>query len=245
VTIAACADKVRQGDPDRFMAVMAAPAALRGGLFVLYAFNLEVARAPWVTEQRLIAEMRLQWWRDVLTASVAPAHEVAGPLWDLIARAGLPVGVLDHLIAARRWDCGREAHADQVALDDYLDATSGGLLWLAHRACGGTDEAAARSAGWAAGLAAWLRAAAALAASGRVPLVDDSPAAIVTLARRGLDRLASARGVRGPALLAAWQAGPILRQAVSDPDAVAEGRLGLSEFRRRGGLLWRATTGHL
>ena len=35
-------------------------------LFALFAFNLEVARAPWVTQQPMIAEMRLQWWCDAL-----------------------------------------------------------------------------------------------------------------------------------------------------------------------------------
>ena len=239
----ACAEKVRIGDPDRFLAVMAAPPGLRAGLFVLYAFNLEIARAPWVTEQPLIAEMRLQWWLDVVAAPKAPAHEVAGPLHALIVAKGLPVEVLDRLIAARRWDCGREAHADQAALDSYLEDTGAGLMWLAHLFCGGTDEAAARNAGWAAALAAYLRAAPALAAAGRVPLVDDGHEAIATLARRGFDRLTQARGARGAALLAGWQAGPILRQVIRDPGAVAEGRLGLSEFRRRGRLLWCSLTG--
>ena len=44
MTLNACAELVRQGDPDRFLATMAAPPEARAKLFPLYAFNLEVAR---------------------------------------------------------------------------------------------------------------------------------------------------------------------------------------------------------
>ena len=64
--LAACAALVQRADPDRFLAVMAAPVAARRVLFPLYAMNVEVSRAPWVTAEPMIAEMRLQWWRDAL-----------------------------------------------------------------------------------------------------------------------------------------------------------------------------------
>ena len=250
MSIAACAALVARGDPDRYLAVMAAPVAVRARLFVLYAFNLEVARAPWVTAEPLIAEMRLQWWRDVVAGQQARAHEVAGPLHGVIHAAGLPVGVMDRLIAARRWDVGREAFAGDGAFREYLEDTAGGLMWLACRAAGSVGgEAAARNIGWAAGLAAFLRAAPDLAARGRVPLVDEEPGAIRGLAGEGLARLARGRagiaalGAGRVATLAAWQAEAILRQVVADPGRVAGGRLGRSEFARRGGLLWATLRG--
>ena len=64
MSLQACAEIVKRGDPDRFLAAMAAPPDARRILFPLYAFNVEVARAPWVTAEPMIAEMRLQWWRD-------------------------------------------------------------------------------------------------------------------------------------------------------------------------------------
>lgn len=245
MSIDACAGIVQRGDPDRFAAVMAAPVAARGRLFVLYAFNLEVARAPWVTAEPMIAEMRLQWWRDVLDAP-RRAHEVAGPLHDLIGQAGLPVAVIDRLIAARRWDVYRDAHADQAALDGYLEDTGAGLMWLAAKALGAAPDAepVARGVGWAAGLAAYLRAIPELEARGRVPLIDGTAEGVRVLAARGLARLdAARRGPGGPALLAGWQAAGLLRQVVRDPGAVADGRMGLSEFARRGRLVWQAVTG--
>lgn len=245
MTVDACAALVQRGDPDRFLAVMAAPPAARAPLFVLYAFNLEVARAPWVTAEPMIAEMRLQWWRDAV-AGERRAHEVAGPLHDLIHQAGLPVDVLDRLIAARRWDCWREPFEGAGALEAYVEDTGGGLMWLAARVLGAPAEAewAARDIGFASGLANYLRAVPELAARGRAPLPEG--VAVEGLAKQGLERLARGRAgmaTLGPgraAVLAAWQAGPLLRQAQRDPARVAEGSLGLSEFARRARLLWAA-----
>jgi phytoene/squalene synthetase len=253
MTLAACADIVRRGDPDRFLSVMAAAPAARAVLFPLYAFNLEVARAPWVTSEPLIAQMRLQWWRDVLDAIAAggqvPAHEVARPLAAVLRARAVPLGPLCALVEARRWDIGRTGFAGEEALLAHLDATAGGLLWTAAMALGEDParEAAVRAAGRAGGVAGWLMAVPALVAQGREPLPDPTPAGVRALAARGLAALRSARQARFaaavPALRSLWQAGPILAQAAREPGRVAEGTLGLSEFGRRGRLLWKAATG--
>ena len=251
MTVDACAALVARGDPDRFAAVMAAPVALRARFFVLYAFNLEVARAPWVTKEPLIAEMRLQWWRDVVAEPTARAHEVAGPLFDLIRDAGLPADVLDRLIAARRWDVYSDPFADAAALDGYLEDTAAALMWLAAKACGAADRAepAVRAYGWAAGLASFLRAVPDLTERGRLPLLDNRAKAVAALAQQGLARIATARAARrwvgqaAAALLAGWQTEALLKQVVADPLLVVQGQMGQSEFSRRGGLLWQAVTG--
>lgn len=251
MSIEACAELVQRGDPDRFAAVMAAPVATRARLFPLYALNLEVARVPWVTKEPLIAEMRLQWWRDVLAEPVPRAHPVAGPVHGLIQSQSLPVDVLDRLVAARLWDVGTTAFADAAALDGYLEDTGAALMWLAARALGARPEAepVVRAHGWATALANFLRAVPELEARGKRPLVDGRPAAVQALAGEGLRRIAKARagraliGAGAPALLAGWQSEPLLRQAKREPLRVADGALGLSEFRKRGGLLWQAATG--
>ena len=259
MTTDACAALVERGDPDRFAAVMAAPVAARARLWPLYAFNLEVARAPWVTKEPMIAEMRLQWWRDIVAESKPEpeskpqsqprAHEVAGPLHDLIQATDLPVDVLDSVAAARRWDIYSDAFADRAAFDAYLMDTGGGLMWLAALALGAPQgaEAQVRALGWATGLASFLRAVPDLEARGRVPLVDGRAEAVRDLASEGLARLKASRGARvgagRPALLAGWQTGALLRQVQRDPTVVAEGRMGLSEFSRRGRLAWQALGG--
>ena len=249
MSVEACAALVERGDPDRFAATMAAPVAARSRLWPLYAFNLEVARAPWVTKEPMIAEMRLQWWRDVVAEPQPRAHEVAGPLHDLIRTAALPVQVLDRMIAARRWDVYSDAFADRAAFDTYLEDTGAGLMWLAARVLG-ADAAAepqVRALGWATGLANFLRAVPDLEARGRVPLLDGRPKAVRALAIEGLARLDGLEPVRDgrAALLAGWQTRPLLQRVAKDPMAVAEGRMDLSEFARRGRLIWAATTGRL
>ena len=103
MSISACAALVRSGDPDRFAATMTAAPEQRGSLFVLYALNLEAAKAPWVTQEAMIAEMRLQWWRDVVeeiaAGKPARAHEVAGPLAEVMGQCDI-AGLLDAMIGA-------------------------------------------------------------------------------------------------------------------------------------------------
>jgi len=243
-----CAALVKKADPDRFLSVMAAPPAARAPLFAIYAFNVEVSRAPWMTQEAMIAEMRLQWWRDVLDeiaeGKAARAHEVAEPLARVLDAQGAEI--LDRLVVARRWDIYRDPFEDEAHLHAYLQDTSGGLMWVAARALGlRSEEAAVRDIGFALGVANWLRAVPALEAQGRIPLVDGRPEAVAALARLGLSRLNARVGDgRGyPALRAAWQAGPILRLAARHPERVAQGRLGLSEFKRKGLLVMKSTLG--
>lgn len=116
MSLEACAGLVERGDPDRFLATMAAPVPARRVLFPLYAFNIEVSRAPWLTEEPMIAEMRLQWWRDVLeeirSGARVRSHEVATPLAEVLDAEA--VAVLDRLVAARRWEVYRDPFEDQA-----------------------------------------------------------------------------------------------------------------------------------
>ena len=244
----ACADLVAKGDPDRFAAAMAAPVEARRVLFPLYAFNLEVARAPWVVSEPMIGEMRLQWWRDALAEIAAGEpvrrHEVATPLGEVLTPA-LAEG-LDALVAARRWDLYREPFADEAALLGYLDATGATLSWTAAAAlgAGAGAEDRVRAFGRGAALARYFVAVPELEARGRVPLVDGRPEAVAGLARQTLVAMparATLKRALPPlarsALIEAWQARGVLARAARDPSRVVEGRLAPSEFRRRLGLL--------
>ncbi|WP_417728011.1 squalene/phytoene synthase family protein [Roseovarius sp.] len=248
----ACGDIVRRADPDRFQAAMAAPVAARAVLFPMYAFNVEVARAPWLTAEPMIAEMRLQWWRDALDEIAAGGlvrrHEVVTPLAHVLDAAG--AALLAELIEARRWDINRDPFEDESDFVGYIEATSGNLMQAAARALGNAEPQVIQDAGFALGLANWLRAIPALEAAGRKPLVDGRPEAVRALASEGLKRLRRARARRaevsrkaGAALLPLWLAGPVLRRVARDPRAVAEGRLGLAPARGRLTLLASSITG--
>ena len=236
MTVDACAELVRRGDPDRFLSAMTAPPELRGRLMILYAFNLEVARAPWVASEPMLAEMRLQWWTDAIAeifeGRPPRRHEVVTPLAELIAQTDLPRVPFDALIAARRSDAYPEPPAD---IAPYLDATSGGLVELAARALGTDGDAlnASRAAGRAFGLANLFAARVELEVRGRLPFpAGTDPAALAADAQR---HLKTARRTPIPsqaraALRAGWLAPGILAQVRSTPDRPPRPA---SEFSRR------------
>jgi phytoene/squalene synthetase len=252
----ACAALVQRADPDRFMAAMAAPVAARPLLFPLYALNIEVSRAPWVTSETLIAEMRLQWWRDALGEIAAQKgvrrHEVVTPLAQVVSPD--QAGELDEMVSVRRWDIYRDPFDNPAHFENYIDQSSGSLMWVAARCLDpGIDpksEAVVRDFAYAAGLANWLRAVSELRARGRIPLLDGTPQGIAALAQDGLVRMARARAARAvvsraalPAFLVGWQAQAVLKQAARDPGRVDAGTLGQGEMRRRLSLMAQVVTG--
>lgn len=243
--VAACARLVEKGDPDRFAATMAAPVAARPVLFPIYAFNLEIARAPWMSAEPLIAEMRLQWWHDVLheIASGGPVrrHEVASPLADVLDPEG--ARLLMGCVEARRREAQRLPLAGADDLADYVAATGGTLMWAAARALGSTQEARARDMGAAAGLANYFLGVPLFLARSVNPLPEMTTRQFTDLVSAHLDKARRPGGGGRPsrpqrlAELAGWRAAGILRRAQNDPAAISEGRLAESGMQRRLGLL--------
>ena len=240
MSLNACAALVEKADPMRFRAAMAAPVSARRVLFALYAFNVEVARAPWVTQEPMIAEMRLQWWRDALDeiAKGGPVrkHEVVDELAVILDADAAQM--LDALVAARRWDVYTDAFEDQSHFDDYIDATSGNLMWVAARALGQAQETTVRDFAYASGVANWLRAVPDLEERGRKPLVDGTVAGVRDLAKTAKGKLQTAREVRQsvtqgarPALTSGYLARPVLSQAIKSPLLAAQGGLGFGPMR--------------
>ena len=124
--VIACAHLLERGDPERFRAVMATPVEIRKTLFPVFAFNLEVARTPWVTKEPLIAEMRLQWWQDVLSeisdGRAVRRHEVAAPLATSLTPAAAEA--LKAVVKARRHDIYPEPFETKSDFQAYIHATS-------------------------------------------------------------------------------------------------------------------------
>jgi phytoene synthase len=245
MSIDACAALIARADPDRWAAVLAAPPAARAALIVLYAYNVEISRAPWASSQPLIAQMRLQWWRDILLETTPRAHEVAAPLQALIAQGRVDVAVLDAMARARLWDIHSEPFENMDDFDAYIDDTAGGLVLACAQALGGR---AGHDYGRAMGIANFLRASAELTARGRKPLLDTSDAGIAALAQRGLKTLNLARskrrdlGAAWPAALACVQAGALLRKAARYPHLVRQGALNLAPAGARARLIWASIT---
>jgi len=245
----ACAALVERGDADRFRAIMAAPAAARPVLFPIYALALEVARAPWITQEPVIAEMRLQWWRDALDEIAqgpqVRRHEVTTPLAAVLTKAGAEA--LDDLVLARRWDIYKDPFEDEAAFTSYLEHTAGVPLFAACDALGAADRDVCADAGFASGLARFLQAIPALEAHNRIPLLDGRAEAVGALARQGLSRLARARKGRRRVAAAPFlnlcDAEMILKQAAAAPERVKDGALAAPMFKSAARLSLAATTG--
>src|ERR1700744_6543982 len=99
-----CAALVREADRDRYLATLFAPSQHRDALFALYAFNVEIARVRDLAREPVPGEIRLQWWREVLSGErdgEAAAHPVAAALRATLERHRLTVDRLLALIDGR------------------------------------------------------------------------------------------------------------------------------------------------
>ncbi len=248
--LVACAALVEKADPDRFQAAMAAPVAARAVLFPIYAFNIEVARAPWASKEELIAKMRLQWWVDALdeieAGGIVRRHEVVTPLAMILQ--GKDMSRLKGAVSAREKDLERAPFEDWGALHNHIDQTAGALTLEAAAALGARPDTFDRIAVWAraAGFARYLQAVPELVARGKLPLPDGRPEALEDQAREVLMTLKGAGSLRGlhrglgpagAAVMECWQAKALLQAVAKDPGSVADGRVQLSEFSKRFRLL--------
>jgi len=167
---------VRRNDPDRFLATLFAPASARETLFVLYAFNLELARACEAPREPHASLIRLAWWREVVEGA-ARRHEVATPLAASLAEGRLDRAALLALIDARESEVAPE-FATLADWRAHLIATQGGLAAAAGKVLGAEGAAPAlRFFGAAYGAARLLGSIPALARRGRVLLPADILAA--------------------------------------------------------------------
>lgn len=245
--LTACAELVERGDTPRFRTTMAAPPEARPALFPLWAFNIEVSRAPWVTQEPMIAEMRLQWWRDALEeirkGEGIRRHEVVTPLSQRLTSGG--AALLDALVEARRWDIWKEPFEDEAHFRRYIDATSGHLLRAGAGMLGAAlPSEAAADAGFVLGLTGWFRAIPALEAAGRMPLPDGREQAVAALASEALERAQALRRRRAsiaPALAPLFYGLPeavsVLKLARKTPARVQAGALEIAPLAQRVGLL--------
>lgn len=165
---------VRRVDPDRFFALLLAPAPARPALLALAAFNHELARAREAAAQPMLALIRLQWWREVVQGSRAARHEVATPLLREIAAGSLARADLLAMIAAREIEAEAEI-PDRAAWESWLEGTGGGFAVASGRALGAPASLLERLCrlGAATALAGQLRNLAAHASQGRCLLPAD------------------------------------------------------------------------
>jgi phytoene synthase len=125
---------VRKADPDRYLSVLYAPEDKREALYALYAFDGKVARVRDLISEPMPGEIRLQWWRDVISAGVpeaASGHPVASALLQTISKHGLPVAAFDNYLDARIFDLYDDPMPGRNELEGYCGETTSALIQLA------------------------------------------------------------------------------------------------------------------
>lgn len=233
---------LQHNDPLRFGASLAAPPAMRGRLWTLYALHHELARIPFSVNEPMLGEIRLQWWADQLAALGAGRPATGHPTLEALAREwGEAAGRLAALPEGhRRWCAGGpfQTAADALAM---IDATIGALTRAAAGVLAPEAGPVADLQGRGAGVVALLRGWPALLEGGwlQASFAPD-------LVRAGRNAFAQARARRGavpkaaaPALYAGTGLAALLAAAEADPATLPEP----SEFRRRAGLARLALTG--
>ncbi|MGQ0662109.1 MAG: phytoene/squalene synthase family protein [Pseudomonadota bacterium] len=159
-----CATQVRRYDSDRYLCALFGPDSLRGHLFALYAFNLEIAKVREVVREPIAGQLRLQWWREAIAEMAGGgcrAHPVARALAAAFKERHLEAAGFERLLSAREADLADAPPADLAALEDYAEATSASLVHLALAVLGTpvpTSMAAGRHVGIAWALIGLLRA---------------------------------------------------------------------------------------
>jgi phytoene synthase len=134
-----CRDLTAQHQKERYWASLYAPSEKRGALYALYAFDHEIARVSSVVREPLAGEIRLQWWRDVLTGlrrEDAAAHPVAAALLHTIDAYGLSSARLVAFIDAHSADL----YEEPIDPERYGAETFGTIVAVAAQILGGQSE---------------------------------------------------------------------------------------------------------
>jgi phytoene/squalene synthetase len=251
---AACETAVRRSDPDRYFASLFAPAKKRPLLFALYAFNHEIARAVEVAREPMMAEIRIQWWREAVEEAGEGrprAQPVAIALSELLAHAGISVGALESLIDARADEITSTSFPDLAALESHTEVTSAALMRIAASLLDQNSavEELTREAGIAYCMAGILRSIPFRAARGKTFLPADllatqgNTGAILRVANAARNHFEQARRLPvAKAIVPAILPSSLVPAYLS---RITRGGGDVSLFRRYVVLLRAATFGHL
>ena len=125
---------LRDLDRDRYLACLLSPADKREDLAALYAFAAELARVRDVVKEPLPGEIRLQYWRDLLSGTAHGATEanpLAAQLLKTIEARRLPRAPMIAMIDARLFDLYDDPMENRGMLEGYAGETASVLIQLA------------------------------------------------------------------------------------------------------------------
>lgn len=128
--------EAREKVPDWYASALLAPFDMRNDLIVLASYLGNVSRIPLTISDPVLAEIRLQWWRDTLSAGAQgglSGNPIADELVRTISRHELAMDDVLAPLDARSFELYDIETADdgQRLFDAYLDDTEGAAARLA------------------------------------------------------------------------------------------------------------------
>ena len=244
-----CASLLKESDPSRFRSIMAAPEKLRPYYFVIFALNVEVSKAPYLTKEPLIAEIRLQWWLDVLDEIIGEKavrkHAVATPLSKCIGKSH--ARELKKFVLARKWDIHFNGFDSLTELKKYLYETTGILFQVAAGRNVVTKDKYFHDACMAIALANYLAATPELKRAGKLPFAGLSPSEIGEQCRIAIANLKTAKSHMENfteqerwVLFTGWKSEKILTKIFRNPENLESIISQLEKQRMTFTFVWKA-----
>ncbi len=244
-----CASLLKESDPSRFRSIMAAPEKLRPYYFVIFALNVEVSKAPYLTKEPLIAEIRLQWWLDVLDEIIGEKavrkHAVATPLSKCIGKSH--ARELKKFVLARKWDIHFNGFDSLTELKKYLYETTGILFQVAAGRNVVTKDKYFHDACMAIALANYLAATPELKRAGKLPFAGLSPIEVGEQCRIAIANLKTAKSNMENftererwVLFTGWKSEKILTKIFRNPENLESIISQLEKQRMTFTFVWKA-----
>jgi phytoene synthase len=128
------AQSLREHDRDRYLATLVLPAEARPHVTAILAFNGDIAAIRERVSGPQPGEIRLQWWNDALTGEghgEVRQNPLADALLDTTEKYSLPIGTLQRLVGARRFDLYDDPMPDLETFEGYAGETASTLFQLA------------------------------------------------------------------------------------------------------------------
>ena len=142
---------LKQHDSTRYYSTLVLNENSRPHVQALYAFATEVSRIRSMVSEPTPGEIRLQYWRDLLSGinhGHTSQNPVAMALMDTVERYDLPVPPLLRMLEARRFDLYDDPMPDLTSFEGYAGETNSMLYQLAALIVNnGKDGGAATAAG--------------------------------------------------------------------------------------------------
>jgi len=135
-----CLAQVRQGDRDRYLALLFSSARERSGLAAVAAFNLELARAASEINELMLGLVRLQWWREAVeeigAGGTTRRHPVVDALADATRTHGLSIERMQAMIAGKEEELESDGAPTQATFESRAEATAVNLIRLSLQVAG-------------------------------------------------------------------------------------------------------------